>query len=177
MSDILFNKIRNVKSPSSAYGFAAATDFYIPEYDPIFYNDLMNKAPNRDYCDCSISPNRDSMTITIAPHGRVNIPSGIRVIITDQSTCMLAVNKSGIAANKSLVCGACLVDADYRGEVHLNLINVSDEPVTLKTGDKVVQFMHLPVIKTDYVEISADMFDAAPKTERGTGGFGSSNTH
>ena len=103
---IRFNKIRNVKNPSSAYEFAAATDFFCPEYDSTFYTDLINKNPNRDYYECSVSPNRDSMSIVIAPNGRINIPSGIRVVIDDPHMCLLAVNKSGIAANKGLILGA-----------------------------------------------------------------------
>ena len=173
---IRFNKIRNVKNPSSAYEFAAATDFFCPEYDSTFYKDLVNKNPNRDYYECSISPNCDSMSIVIAPNGRINIPSGIRVIIDDPNMCLLAVNKSGIAANKGLVLGACLVDADYRGEIHLNLINTSSEPVQIKTGDKLVQFMYLPIAHGDYIEITDDEFNYSPQTARGTCGFGSSDT-
>lgn len=175
-STIRFNKTRKVKSPSSAYEYAAATDFYCPEYDAKFYSDLISKNPHTEYYECSISPSCDSMSIVIAPNGRINIPSGIRVVIDDPHMCLLAVNKSGIAANKGLVLGACLVDADYRGEIHLNLINTSSEPVQIKTGDKLVQFMYLPIAHGDYVEITTDEFNASPQTERGTGGFGSSGS-
>lgn len=109
MSKIYFNKIHEVKSPTQAYESAAATDFHIPEYSQAFYNDLMSLPFNKEYCRCDISPNADSMNITIAPGGRINIPSGIRVIIEDTNTCLLAVNKSGIAANKGFVLGTCLV--------------------------------------------------------------------
>lgn len=173
---IRFNKIREVKSPQSAYDFAAATDFFCPEYNHSFYDDLISKNPNKGYYECSISPNMDSMNIVIAPNGRINIPSGIRVVIDDPHMCLLAVNKSGIAANKGLILGACLVDADYRGEIHLNLINTSSDPVQIKTGDKLVQFMYLPIAHGDYTEISADEFNAEPPTARGAGGFGSSGT-
>lgn len=176
MSKIYFNKIREVKSPTQAYETAAATDFYIPEYSQTFYNDLMSLPFNKEYCSCDISPNANSMSITIAPGGRINIPSGIRVIIDDCHTCLLAVNKSGIATKKSLTCGACLVDSDYRGEVHLSLLNVGDKPVTISTGDKVIQFMHLTVPETTYQEISCSEFESSPITERGSNGFGSSGT-
>lgn len=176
MSHIIrFNKTRKVKSPSSAYEYAAATDFYCPEYDAKFYSDLISKNSHTEYYECDISVNRDSMSITIAPNGRINIPSGIRVIIDDPHMCLLAVNKSGIAANKGLILGACLVDADYRGEVHLNLINTSSEPVKIKTGDKLVQFMYLPIAHCSYAEISDDEFNSEPQTARGSGGFGSSD--
>lgn len=109
--NILFNKTRKVKSPNNAYnGSAAATDFFVPEYSFEFKKDLEAKNPNKSYYECSISPSLDTMTITLAPHGRINIPSGIRVIIGDTNTCLLAVNKSGVAANKGLIIGACLIN-------------------------------------------------------------------
>lgn len=181
--NILFTKTRNVKSPNRAYpnstgvSFAAATDFFVPEYDPKFVEDLVSKNPHKEFYEYSVSPNCDSMSITIAPHGRILIPSGIRVIIGDPNTCLLAVNKSGIAANKGLIVGSCLVDSDYTGEVHISLINTNDEPVQIKTGDKVVQFMHVPVLCTSYQEVCAEDFDKLkPDSNRGTGGFGSSGT-
>lgn len=70
---------------------------------------MINKNPNKPLYECSVSPNRDSMSIVIAPNGRINIPSGIRVIIDDPHMCLLAVNKSGIAANKGLILGAALI--------------------------------------------------------------------
>lgn len=175
--NILFNKVRDVKSPTQAYNYPAGTDFYIPSYSPEFYTDLTNKNPHKEYYECSVSPNRDSMSIVIAPHGRILIPSGIRVILNDPNTCLLAVNKSGIAANKGLVVGSQLVDYDYRGEIHISLINTTDEPVTLKTGDKVIQFMHLPVFYTKYQEVLTEDFEKlAPDSDRGSCGFGSSGT-
>jgi dUTP pyrophosphatase len=181
--NILFNKTRKVKSPNRAYpdangfSYAAATDFFVPEYDPVFVKDLVNKNPNKEYYDLSVSPNCDSMTITVAPHGRILIPSGIRVIIGDRNTCLLAVNKSGIAANKGLIVGSCLVDADYQGEIHISLINTTDEPVRIKTGDKVIQFMHLPILLTSFQEVLSEDFDKLkPDSDRGACGFGSSGT-
>ena len=164
---IRFNKIRNVKNPSSAYEFAAATDFFCPEYDSTFYKDLVNKNPNRDYYDCSISPNCDSMSIVIAPNGRINIPSGIRVIIDDPNMCLLAVNKSGIAANKGLVLGACLVDADYRGEIGVIMINLSDEPFVINDGERIAQMV---IARHEQPELVA--VEVLDETERGEGGFG-----
>lgn len=175
--NILFNKVRDVKSPNRAYGTGDAADFFVPEYSNSFLTDLEAKNPNKAHYECSVSSNLDSMTITLAPHGRINIPSGIRVIIGDPNTCLLAVNKSGVASKKGLVLGACLIDHDYLGEIHLNVINTSDEPVQIKTGDKLVQFMHLPVLHTAFQEVcTEDFYKLAPESDRGAGGFGSSGT-
>lgn len=177
MGNILFTKIRNVKSPTQAYNYPAGTDFYIPEYSKEFYTDFVAKNANKDDYSLSVMPSLDNMTITLHPHGRVNIPSGIRVILDDPNTCLLAVNKSGIAANRGIVVGAQLVDFDYQGEIHLSIINTSDNDVSFKTGDKVVQFMHLPVIYSHYQEVSEeDYYKLAPDTKRGHCGFGSSGT-
>lgn len=176
--NILFNKIRDVKSPNRAYGTGDAVDFFIPEFSQTFYDDFLAKGRNKEFCECTVSPDCDSMTITIFPHGRVNIPSGIRVIIGDDNTCLLAVNKSGVAANKGLTLGACLIDHDYQSEIHLNVINTSDEPVQIKTGEKLVQFMHLPVLHTAFQEVSTEDFDKLkPDSKRGSGGFGSSGCY
>ena len=69
--------------------------------------------------------------------------------------------------------GAKVVDADYRGEVHLNLINTSNEWVTIKTGQKIVQFIHKEYIASDFEEISVDEYNALEATDRGEGGFSS----
>lgn len=175
--NILFNKTRQVKNPNRAYGTGDAVDFFVPDYSSEFKKDLEAKNPNKSYYACSISPSLDSMTITLAPHGRINIPSGIRVIIGDANTCLLAVNKSGVAANRGIIIGACLIDHDYQSEIHLNLINTNDEPVQIKTGEKLVQFMHLPVLHTEFQEVCEEDFEKLkPDSARGSGGFGSSGT-
>ena len=172
---ILFNKTRSVKSPNRAYDNSDAVDFFIPEYDSDFLSDLKSKNPNKEFYECSVSPNCDSMTISLAPHGRINIPSGIRVIINDEDTCLLAVNKSGVATKLGLTIGACLIDRNYTGEIHLSVINTGSEPVQIKTGEKLVQFMHIPVIHSAFQEILSEDFDKLkPDSDRGSGGFGSS---
>lgn len=175
MAEILFNKVRDVKSPSKSYDYAAATDFYVPNYNSTFSADLVAKNPNKYDYKIDISQKLDGMTITLMPHGRINIPSGIRVVISDPRTCLLAVNKSGISTKKGIVLSACLVDADYRGEIHLGIINSSNEPVQIKSGDKLVQFMYLPVLNPNFTEIDSVKFESFPNTARGSCGFGSSD--
>ena len=59
---------------------------------------------------------------------------------------------------------------------NLNVINTSDDSVQIRTGDKLVQFMHLPVLHTAFQEVCSEDFDKLkPETER-IGGFGSSGT-
>ena len=82
------------------------------------------------------------------------------------------MNKSGVALKKGLVVGACVVDSDYQGEIHLHLINTSDKPVRIQPGDKLTQFLLIPVDHC-LVEVvnEGDLFEE--ETTRGSGGFGS----
>lgn len=174
---IIFTKVRDVKSPSQAYNYPAGTDLYIPEYCSKFYDDLVLKNQNKNDYSLDISPKLDSMTITLAPGGRINIPSGICVDIEDKGTCLLVANKSGVASKKGLDHLAQLIDADYHGEIHINLFNSGNEPVSIKTGDKIIQLMNLPIIYPVWEEVAGDDFSkmAAP-SDRGNQGFGSSGT-
>lgn len=174
---IIFTKIRNVKSPQQAYNYPAGTDIFIPEYDSSFRDDLVAKNQNNGDYKLSISPSLDSMRITIMPHGRINIPSGIKVDIENKDTCLLVANKSGVASKKGLNHLAELIDADYHGEIHINLYNTGPDPVTITTGDKITQLMNLPIIYPSWQEISSDEFsDSIENTLRGENGFGSSGS-
>ena len=73
-----------------------------------------------------------------------------------------------------MVVGASVVDADYQGEVHLNLLNVGNYRIELTSGMKIVQFIHKYYINTDWEEISTDEYNNLEVSDRGAGGFGSS---
>lgn len=177
MSKVYFNKIREVKSPTQAYSYPAGTDLFVPTYNSTFYTDLVAKNPNHEDYSLSIAPDCNSMTITINPGGRINIPSGIRVDLEDKNTCLLVANKSGVASKKGLDHLAQLIDADYHGEIHINLFNSGNNPVSIKTDDKIIQLMNLPIIYPELVEMSNSEFDSTViPTERGSNGFGSSGT-
>lgn len=78
--------------------------------------------------------------------------------------------RSGLAAKFGVSCVNTpgTIDADYRGEIHVNLINHGPEPFTVKRGDRIAQMIIAPV--TQAVWEPADDLD---QTARGTGGFGS----
>lgn len=172
---ILFNKLYNVKTPDRAYGVADGIDFFVPEYSSSFIQDLKEKNTLEGSYNLVISDNK--VSISLNPHSRIIIPSGIRIILGDDNTCLLAVNKSGIAAKKGIVLGACLVDHDYEGEIYINLINTTDKQVEITTGDKIVQFLHLPILHTKLHEINEeDFYKLKRNTSRGVGCFGSSGS-
>ena len=83
--------------------------------------------------------------------------------------------KSGVATKKGLHVGACVVDCGYQGELHINLTNVSAEYQTIAAGDKIVQFVLLP-LGNPVIELVEEnnLYEAV--STRGEGGFGSSGT-
>ena len=60
------------------------------------------------------------------------------------------------------------IDADYRGEVQVLLVNLSGEPFTLRRGERIAQLVVAPVVRAELEEV-----DTLPTTSRGDGGFGS----
>ena len=83
MNRIQFIKVREVKSPTKAYGDAAGTDFYIPDFTEQFFNDLKEKNKNNRlsyFCTDS------KLEIIIPPGEQVNIPSGIKMHILNKNT-------------------------------------------------------------------------------------------
>lgn len=172
---IQFTKIRDVKSPNRANANDAGTDFFIPYYTEEFYKDLLAKnTQNNIMYEYAVDGQGDEiLNITLSPHSQINIPSGIKVNIIDKNTYLDANNKSGVATKYSLVVGAKVIDADYQGEIHLNLINTSDEAVTIRTGQKIVQFIHKEFINTEWSEITNEQYGQIEVSDRGTGGFAS----
>lgn len=166
---IYFTKIRDVKIPQRANQHDAGIDFFIPYFTDEFLEDLTEKNPQ---LDIHIYQNQ----IAIPTNQRILIPSGIRVWIEDKNSALIANNKSGIATKKGLIFGASVVDADYTGEIHLSLINVSPHTQYIQEGEKIIQFIHTPIILSSLQEVSLqDYATLALHSDRGEGGFGSTN--
>lgn len=142
-----FAKTKNVKSPNRGTEQSAGIDFYVPF----------------DFVETKVEPNE---SILIPSGIKVNVPAG---------HALIAFNKSGVAVNKSMVMGACVVDEDYQGEVHMHLINVGNETVLVQPGDKLSQFLLMPVNYASAFEVSEEELYQAP-SERGEGAFGSTGT-
>lgn len=141
-----FIKTKLVKSPSRGTPESAGLDFYVPEGE-------------------------HGESIIIQPGESVNIPSGIKMILP-RGKAGIFFNKSGVGV-KGVIVGACVVDSDYRGEVHLNVHNVSNKEVEFRPGQKLVQMLILDVNLVDVEEITDDEFASHSNTIRGSGGFGS----
>ena len=78
--------------------------------------------------------------------------------------------RSGLALKKgvSVLNNPGTIDADYRGEIGVILINLSCEPFTIASGDRIAQLVFAKHERADWIEVTS-----LEKTERGVGGFGS----
>lgn len=108
--------------------------------------------------------------IVLAPGERQAVPTGIALALPGREWVALVFARSGLAtrAGLALANGVGVIDSDYRGEVLVPLINLSDEPFTIHPHDRIAQMLFMPVGVAKLVEV-----DALDETERGAGGFGS----
>ena len=100
---------------------------------------------------------------------RVGVPHGYMLEIK---------NRSSIAAKRSLLVGACVVDSGYDGEIFVNLHNVGTEEQIVAKHDKIAQAVMVPVVHFRALETgSGDLYNWHPITisERGTGALGSTD--
>jgi len=81
--------------------------------------------------------------------------------------------RSGLAAKNGVTVlnTPGTIDADYRGEVKVILINLGDEPFTIERGARIAQLVVAPVLQADLIEV-----ETLSETQRGAGGFGSTGT-
>ena len=92
--------------------------------------------------DVFYSPENESQAIAIEPGGSKVIPTGLRFGVPHGY--MLEVkNRSSVAAKRSLIVGACVVDSGYDGEVFVNLHNVGKETQYLRAADKIAQLVQI----------------------------------
>lgn len=111
----------------------------------------------------------DEEEVVVRPGERFQVPTGLSVEPCVPDVAGFIYSRSGLGAVKGLVVaqGVGVVDADYRGEIIVWLLNTSDRPVVLERGDRVAQLVFQSVCRLEPVAV-----DALSETERGAGGFG-----
>jgi dUTP diphosphatase len=120
-----------------------------------------------------------AVDVVLAPGQRALVPTGIAVAVPP-GMVGLVHPRSGLAARVglSIVNSPGTIDAGYRGEVRVALINLDpDEPIVVHRGDRIAQLLVQQVELPDLVEVVS--FDEAglAGTSRGDGGHGSSGGH
>ncbi|NOK32216.1 dUTP diphosphatase [Corallococcus exercitus] len=105
----------------------------------------------------------------LQPLERMAVPTGLAFALPPGFEGQVRP-RSGLALRHGVTClnSPGTVDADYRGEVQVLLVNLSNTPFTLRRGDRVAQLVVAPVTATVLREV-----DVLEVTSRGDGGFGS----
>ncbi len=108
--------------------------------------------------------------LIIEPLQRVIVPTGIAIELSEGTEAQVRP-RSGLALKKGITVlnAPGTIDADYRGEIKVILINLGQEKVEIKRGDRIAQLVISPVYHAEVVEVE-DLSD----TQRGAGGFGHS---
>jgi dUTP pyrophosphatase len=111
-------------------------------------------------------------SITIKPLERAMVATGLSIALPDGYEAQVRP-RSGLAAKKgvTVINTPGTIDADYRGEIKVILVNLSNEDFTIKDGERVAQ-----MVIARFDQISWEPTDSLEETERGTGGFGSTGT-
>ncbi len=108
--------------------------------------------------------------VTLAPMGRAVIPTGVAIELPGPETVALIFARSGLAIRGGLALsnGVGVIDSDYRGELSVGLVNLSDAPYTIQNGERIAQLAVLPILVPELLEC-----ETLGETPRGEGRFGS----
>jgi dUTP pyrophosphatase len=111
----------------------------------------------------------EDQPLVLAPQGRVVVPTGLAIALPEGTEAQLRP-RSGLAARHgiTLLNAPATIDADYRGEVGVLLINLGTEPFTIRRGERIAQLVVAHVARAQFIEVAA-----LSDTSRGSGGFGS----
>lgn len=155
-------KVRDVKTPTRGTSMSAGIDFYVPN---------------------------TFETTVLHPHCDILIPSGIKACF-GKNLMLMGAEKSGVTSstsaviaagrkpkedsyNSPTVLGAKIVDEDYQGEIHIHIINLGTQDITITPGKKIAQFILVPVVYDSIEEVtSEDELFSGIVTERADRGFG-----
>jgi dUTP pyrophosphatase len=107
--------------------------------------------------------------LVLAPGKHAMVPTGLTIALPEGYEAQVRP-RSGLAAKHgvSVLNAPGTIDADYRGEIAVLLINHGSEPFTIRRGERIAQMVIAAVVRADFVAVAA-----LSSTDRGGGGFGS----
>jgi dUTP pyrophosphatase len=113
-----------------------------------------------------------SADLELAPGGRAIIPTGFSIALPEGYEAQVRP-RSGLAAKHGVTVlnAPGTIDADYRGEIGVILINLGEAAFAISRGMRIAQMVIAPVSRAAWREV-----DTLDDTQRGTGGFGSTGT-
>jgi dUTP pyrophosphatase len=111
----------------------------------------------------------DNVPLVLAPGKQAMVPTGLAIALPKGFEAQVRP-RSGLAAKHGITVlnSPGTIDADYRGEIQVILINHGVEPFAIRRGERIAQMVIAPVVQAELNPVSA-----LPETSRGGGGFGS----
>jgi len=111
----------------------------------------------------------EALPLMLAPGQRAMVPTGLCIALPDGFEAQIRP-RSGLAAKHGVTClnTPGTIDADYRGEVKVILVNLGQEPFAIRRGERIAQMVVAPVTRALWAEV-----ETLDETVRGAGGFGS----
>jgi dUTP pyrophosphatase len=111
----------------------------------------------------------DDAPVTIAPGTRAMIPTGLKIALPQDTEAQVRP-RSGLAARHGVTVlnTPGTIDADYRGEISVILINLGNAPFVIRRGERIAQLVVAPVLRAELRRVAT-----LDDTPRGGGGFGS----
>ena len=161
---IKFFLTRDVAAPEREDG-NAGFDFFVPKFNEAFKLTCAKEAEKNPKAGCYFKTDENGKEYIDFPAGsRVCIPSGVKSYLSLSMPLvsyglqmdLYVENKSGVATKKGLDVGACEIDPNYQGEIHLSLTNTSKEDVRIYEDDKITQLVPR-VYVTDEAQIFTDV--------------------
>ena len=112
-------------------------------------------------------------SVTLKPLERALIPTGIAISLPSEKYGAFLFARSGLASKHGITLANCVgvVDSDYTGEIKVALVNLSNNEYTIENGERIAQMVIMEVNKANFT-----VTDELTKTERGSGGFGSTGS-
>ncbi len=110
--------------------------------------------------------------IVLEPLQRTMVPTGLYIALPEGTEAQVRP-RSGLAAKHGITVlnTPGTIDADYRGEIKVILVNLSNEAFIINPGERIAQ-----MVVARYEKVEWDVVDSLDATERGAGGFGSTGT-
>ncbi|MCM1501157.1 MAG: dUTP diphosphatase [Bacteroidales bacterium] len=107
--------------------------------------------------------------VTLEPLARAIVPTGLYIALPEGTEAQVRP-RSGLAAKHGITVlnSPGTIDADYRGEIKVILVNLSDEDFTINPGERIAQ-----MVVARFEQVQWDETDTLDETGRGEGGFGS----
>jgi dUTP diphosphatase len=111
--------------------------------------------------------------LVLGPGDRAAVPTGLRIAIPSGFEGQVRP-RSGLALRRGVTVANApgTIDADYRGELKVLLVNLGREPVAIERGERIAQLVVAPVTQVAFTAVAS-----LDDTSRGSGGFGSTGRH